>query len=673
MDGQVTPRVLAIPRTICTLPIERRPCGEHLRSCALVRYALTNPIHHLTASSSPAPVTTRYHDHAVHITADNAYAGLAGLHVVKDCDWDVEVGYLPSEEHSLPLVMRDAVIDTQPPHNLVYQGGHINQVGAHQSFLYGDINIVNGKPWPKQSVERTTYRFRGLNASITRQFNLKFLAESRSGKQAWVPMYMVQADGGAYQNYIQTYSLFLAVAERYSFLVNFDPSSAAFPNVLDAGDEWAHVYLVNDFGPSGLTPPSFCKSHLLVRFDIGSVKPAPRGVDLELATSLPSVLGQQGKPYTAMQNLIPDDEIAAAVERAFRGEYDRDFKFGRTNGRWVVNGCLWEDESCRIIANPKRNGVELWRVETGGGWSHPIHVHEIDFRVIRREGGRSDLYVDHDGLKPNGNPAPEFITLPDTARDIGVVEPWAEAQIRPWEYGAPKDVVHLGNGQTVYFLARFGLNDGDFMLHCHNLVHEDDDMMVAFGIGRTKVASAADHLSPHDQGAEFWTVAGDGSVVPDNDWAITDPEGDGFSPFAPQVSGSVDTQLRDATGDTAILRTLDTRFRQEDGRVDRGYACERLCRKIYAGYFPTNEEQMQLRAGSSFIRNNVWAADWKQYQCNAQDATAMQRMSEYQSFAADYVDHADAKCDCTPGGADLLETFFAGDPFSVLHFKPFFP
>ena len=46
--------------------------------------------------------------------------------------------------------------------------------------------------------------------------------------------------------------------------------------------------------------------------------------------------------------------------------------------------------------------------------------------------------------------------------------------LRPWEVGAPKDVVHLGHGQDVWVLTHWGPHDGDFMFHCHNLVHEDN-------------------------------------------------------------------------------------------------------------------------------------------------------------------------------------------------------
>jgi bilirubin oxidase len=42
------------------------------------------------------------------------------------------------------------------------------------------------------------------------------------------------------------------------------------------------------------------------------------------------------------------------------------------------------------MAKPQRGAIEVWTLENkSGGWSHPIHIHLIDFQVIKREGGRA--------------------------------------------------------------------------------------------------------------------------------------------------------------------------------------------------------------------------------------------------------------------------------------------
>jgi FtsP/CotA-like multicopper oxidase with cupredoxin domain len=51
----------------------------------------------------------------------------------------------------------------------------------------------------------------------------------------------------------------------------------------------------------------------------------------------------------------------------------------------------------------------------------------------------------------------------------------------PHERGA-KDVVYLGEHESVKLLIKFDQGRGKYMIHCHNLVHEDHDMMGQFEI-----------------------------------------------------------------------------------------------------------------------------------------------------------------------------------------------
>jgi FtsP/CotA-like multicopper oxidase with cupredoxin domain len=47
-------------------------------------------------------------------------------------------------------------------------------------------------------------------------------------------------------------------------------------------------------------------------------------------------------------------------------------------------------------------------------------------------------------------------------------------------------VVYTGEGETLQLLMKFskpGGSHGRYMIHCHNLTHEDHDMMTQFQIG----------------------------------------------------------------------------------------------------------------------------------------------------------------------------------------------
>jgi bilirubin oxidase len=114
---------------------------------------------------------------------------------------------------------------------------------------------------------------------------------------------------------------------------------------------------------------------------------------------------------------------------------DRSFTFERSGGKWAINGITWKDVDKRVLAKPQRGAIEVWQLENkSGGWSHPIHIHLIDFQVTSRIGGRN--------------------------------------KVMPYEAVALKDVVWLGPNEKVTVLARYAPWDGVYMFHCHNLIHE---------------------------------------------------------------------------------------------------------------------------------------------------------------------------------------------------------
>ena len=54
----------------------------------------------------------------------------------------------------------------------------------------------------------------------------------------------------------------------------------------------------------------------------------------------------------------------------------------------------------------------------------------------------------------------------------------------PYERGW-KDTVFVGEGSVVRIAARFAPHAGVYVLHCHNLVHEDHSMMTQFEVVTT--------------------------------------------------------------------------------------------------------------------------------------------------------------------------------------------
>ena len=127
----------------------------------------------------------------MHHTAENAYMGLAAQYHLHD---DVETGLsIPkwefgretfttdgvAQQYDLPLVLADKMFSAN---------GEFRYDDAGHTGLWGDVVLVNGVPWPNLKVNKRKYRFRVLNASISRGYRLQ-LSNS-------APISVIGTDGG---------------------------------------------------------------------------------------------------------------------------------------------------------------------------------------------------------------------------------------------------------------------------------------------------------------------------------------------------------------------------------------------------------------------------------------------------------------------------------------------
>jgi FtsP/CotA-like multicopper oxidase with cupredoxin domain len=122
----------------------------------------------------------------------------------------------------------------------------------------------------------------------------------------------------------------------------------------------------------------------------------------------------------------------------------RRFEFNRRFGEWAINGLLAGDLSSPI-ARVREDTPEIWHlVNEAGGWAHPIHPHNEFMRVLRRNGKVPPLN------ERDGN--------------------------------ARIDTVNLGPNDEVEVFVTFRDFKGPFVFHCHNIEHEDMDMMARFDV-----------------------------------------------------------------------------------------------------------------------------------------------------------------------------------------------
>jgi spore coat protein A len=339
--------------------------------------------------NDPAERTLWYHDHGVHHTSENIYMGLAGLYLLRGAD----PGGLPSGDFEKPLVISDVAFDAK---------GQLLFDNNSESSLFGDVIMVNGVPWPKLAVEPRRYRFRILNASLSRGYRLQ-LSNGAS-------FTVVGTDGGLVQTPQVVRELKVGMAERYEVVVDF------------AGSAGRSVELRNAGVPNAV---DYDNTNKVMRFDVAATTTSPG------AGPVPAVL---------------DTTSAFLALKESDATKTRKLVFERKDSEWTINGDTWEEveESgfTKVIADPAFRSTEIWELENkSGGWFHPIHIHLVDFKILTRNG------------RP---PAPQ-------------------------ERG-PKDVVYLGENETIRLLMKFEGHTGRYMLHCHNAVHEDHDMMFQFRV-----------------------------------------------------------------------------------------------------------------------------------------------------------------------------------------------
>ncbi|KAK3208450.1 hypothetical protein GRF29_77g784972 [Pseudopithomyces chartarum] len=335
--------------------------------------------------------TLWYHDHAVHHTAENAYFGQAGFYILHDKEEDKL--NLPAGSYDLPLAL------SAKQYN---KDGTLFSPASETVSLYGDVIHVNGQPWPFKKVEPRKYRLRFLDTSISRAFKLTF--EDSKGKTA--PFNVIASDAGLMTKPVPSDNLEISMAERWEVVIDFSAYKGQNVTLKNARD----VQADEDYN----------STDKVMQFVVGTSVTSDQG-NGDLPTKLRDV------PFPPSKSGV-----------------DRKFKFERSNGEWQVNGVTFSDVNNRILAKPPRGAIEIWELENGGGgWSHPVHIHLIDFQIISRTGKRPVLNYEKEALK---------------------------------------DVVLLGTSETVRVIARYAPWDGVYMFHCHNLIHEDHDMMAAFNV-----------------------------------------------------------------------------------------------------------------------------------------------------------------------------------------------
>ena len=364
-----------------------------------------------------------YHTHAHNLTAKQAYNGLASFFLVDDEDQRklAKAVDLKLGDTDLPLVIQDKQFDAQG--KLQYKP---NGQEAMMGWL-GNIILANLTPNAYQTVTSRSYRLRILNGSNARIYRLAFL----KGKER-LPYTVIGTDGGLIERPQTVTEAFVAPGERLDIL--FDAGLAK------AGDE---VFLkslpfdpMENEGEAGSMPgmgESTSRLEIGAEFNILKIVVA---AGERVMAKLPDTLSR----------IAPVD---------LKGATKRNIKLSLKGMDFLINGRTFKMNE--VAFDVKRGAREIWSISNPKvGMPHPIHLHGFSFQVIERlQSPKQILAIAKFG---KGR----------MVSDLG------------W-----KDTVLVWPGETVRVAIDFAHDfpgDQTFMVHCHNLEHEDAGMMINYRV-----------------------------------------------------------------------------------------------------------------------------------------------------------------------------------------------
>lgn len=484
------------------------------------------------------PATIWYHDHALGITRFNVYMGMAGAYVIYDPA--TEPSGVPSvlsgatdsfgHPYDIPLVIQDRMFDATG--QLYYPAVSLNP--AMNPFwgpeFFGDHILVNGKVWPFLDVEPREYRFRLLNGSQARFYELSLIEPVT--KLIGPAFNVIATDGG----YVGTPAvvdpatgkrLVIGTGERIEVVVDFS--------------QWAGKTLeLRNFGktpfPAGAnTNPKTTGTVMQFRVAASPVAvpgwTAPAVINPDLVT-FPSIT----EPVVKVRSITLNEWMGVA----------QPLMMTENNTKWPhehmgMPGMI--DPHTALTEDPKLGTTEVWEIINATADTHPIHLHLVQFQLISRQrynvtkwnkvyfasfGGMDPSMMDPMGppysyepdgagvFQPNsayammpGYVAPAPLAAYSRTLSLGPGRPaitipapnvvggnpniapflsgpvmWAPPEERGW-----KDTVKMNPGEVTRILVRFAPNDNSgafpfdataepgYVWHCHILDHEDNEMM----------------------------------------------------------------------------------------------------------------------------------------------------------------------------------------------------
>lgn len=374
-----------------------------------------------------------FHDHRAEFTLNSNVLGLNGMFIVYD---PTDPGHEHPSAGSLRLPGYYGVTDF--PLILVDHrfcptaNGRTEMVNA----AGGDKFIVNGKIQPKMTVRRRKYRFRILNTGPTQTYDLTLIKPDGSvgtivvvATDANFLEHPIPVDAGANAGNsnsttapIVAGGIRISVAERYDVIIDF----AEFPAGSKLYLKENRSMFVGNPSPDPL-PPGLNIQNVMMQFNVVNTEPwfpadtPPIPSTLCTYPTLPATDNTWEWQFVLVGGRFRVKRPGDAVGCVFDPEHSAHCMLQGTTEEWLLNNNI------------------------ASGWTHPVHIHFEEFRTLKR-----------------------FVN--------GV-----EVPVPPLHSGR-KDVSRLEAGQGALIKMQFRDYSGRYLIHCHNMAHEDNFMMVRWDI-----------------------------------------------------------------------------------------------------------------------------------------------------------------------------------------------
>jgi FtsP/CotA-like multicopper oxidase with cupredoxin domain len=322
-----------------------------------ITYEFTIPPDH-------AAGTFYYHPHLHGSVAEQIFAGLGGIFVVRGALDEIPEVRAAQEEF---LFIKDFALDTK---------GRI-PIPSHMDFMQGRegaILTVNGQINPHFSIlSGGLLRLRLINASASRFYRLALEDH---------PFYLIATDGGAIAQPIELQELLLSPGERAEILVKGDrpagqyrllnlPYDRGYMNMMQGMTDIGERHRVNTVKQRNTAP--FTQILATINYQ-GSVSPIPLPQQLIPVESLP-------EPVKTRRI-----ELSMRMGMPMETDHSRSSNSSGMSMMFLFNGQPFDPN--RVDASVKLGTVEDWELVNvdPDGMQHPFHLHVNPFQVISRNG-----------------------------------------------------------------------------------------------------------------------------------------------------------------------------------------------------------------------------------------------------------------------------------------------